>query len=99
MRDREAAGMEAVMKTTSVLTLACVIALTSASMAVAQQRGGGPGTGPVAQFCQTDIEKFCQGKVHGGGEVRDCLEANKAQLSVECVKALDTTGFGRRRAQ
>lgn len=87
------------MKPMSVCALAIVFGVVGATAAAAQQRGGGPGTGPVAQFCQTDIEKLCQGKVHGGGEVRDCLEANKAKVSAECAKALDSTGFGRRRAQ
>jgi hypothetical protein len=88
--------MEDVMKKASVLALALAFGLLGVTAAAAQ-RGGGPGTGPVAQFCQTDIEDLCQGKVHGGGEVRDCLEANKAKVSAECAKALDSTGFGRRR--
>lgn len=52
-------------------------------------------TGPVAQSCSGDIAKYCAGKAHGSGEIRNCLEENKAKLSAGCKIALDTTGGGR----
>ena len=55
-----------------------------------------PGTGPVAAACQQDAEKFCAGKEHGAGAVRDCLESNKAKVSAACAAALNSTGGGRR---
>lgn len=83
------------MKKASVVALAMVFGVMSATTVSAQRRE--PGTGPVAQFCQTDIEKLCPGTAHGAGQARDCLEANKAKVSPDCAKALDSTGFGRRR--
>jgi hypothetical protein len=50
--------------------------------------------GPVSTVCQSDIAKLCAGKVHDG-EVRACLEANYAKVSVDCKDALDNTGGGR----
>ena len=68
--------------------------LMLAPAALAQQ---GPGMGPVAAACGDDIAKLCPGKEHGrGGEVRDCMEANKAKVSAACKKALETTGWGRK---
>jgi hypothetical protein len=83
------------MKKAPVIALAVVFGLVGATAVSAQRRE--PGTGPVAQFCQTDIEKLCPGATHGAGQARDCLEANKAKVSPDCAKALDSTGFGRRR--
>ena len=53
-------------------------------------------TGPVAKQCASDIKTFCADKGHGNRQTRSCLEANRAKLSGECQKALDTTGGGRR---
>lgn len=83
------------MKKYPILALALTFGVVSATIAVAQRRE--PGTGPVAQACQTDIEKLCPGTTHGVGQARDCLEAKKAQVTPDCAKALDSTGFGRRR--
>jgi hypothetical protein len=69
-----------------------------ATAAVAQQGGGRgqPGMGPVAQRCQDDIVKFCPGKEHGSGAIRDCLEPKMKDLTAACQSALKTTGGGRR---
>lgn len=55
---------------------------------------GTPGSGPVAAQCNDDIAKFCADKSHGGGDVRACLTAKKADVSPACKTALETTGPG-----
>jgi hypothetical protein len=72
--------------------IAAVLAATSAP---AQRYE--PGTGPVAEACQQDIETSCRGKEHGRGEIRACLEGSKAKVSAACAAALDSTGTGSRR--
>lgn len=88
-----------------IAPIVAAAALAFASAALAQgpglgmgqgPRGSGPGTGPVAQHCQDDIEKLCEGLEHGGRAIRTCLEKNKSKLSSACKSALDSTGPGRR---
>lgn len=62
------------------------------SSAVAQ----GMGRGPVAGACATEINTHCAKLSHGGGQVRACLQSHRRELSPECQKALDNTGYGRR---
>ena len=76
------------MKTTKTIAIAFAISAALATASWAQQ-------GPVASACKDDIAKFCAGKEHGQGEVRACLEANKAKVAAACKTALDTTGGGR----
>lgn len=78
---------------TAVIVTALVVA--SSSLAMAQGAGKGTGEGPVGSACKAEIAKLCAGKPHGGGEVRACLEAKKAELSPACKTALDTTGPGK----
>lgn len=81
-----------------VLALSATVVFVSVSQAQpAGPRNQGPGTGPVVAACQSDIEQLCEGKEHGNGAIRACLEANHAKLSAECRNALDSTGPGRRR--
>ena len=54
-------------------------------------------TGPVMEACNDDIANYCADKVHGNGEIRDCLEENRDKVSDACKTALDTTGGGRGR--
>lgn len=54
--------------------------------------GRGPGQGPVAHLCKTEIDKFCTGVEHVRGQVRTCLETHKSELGEACTTALDTTG-------
>ncbi|MBK9082278.1 MAG: hypothetical protein IPL88_09485 [Rhizobiales bacterium] len=76
-------------------------AATLSFAASAQMRE--PGTGPVAEHCQGDIERLCANLTHGNpaggqrGAIRPCLEQNIAQVSPACRTALQTTGPGRRR--
>jgi len=70
-----------------------VAAILAASTLPAAAQGAGQG--PVATACKADIEKHCAGKPHGGGEVRACLEAKKAEVSAGCKAALDSTGPGK----
>jgi len=93
----------------SIVIAAAVVGMTG--LALAQQGQGGmgqgrgmggmgqgqPGMGPVAEKCNDDMAKFCTGKEHGSGALRDCLEANIAKVSDACKTALNTTGGGRRR--
>lgn len=72
---------------TGVLTAASIILATSA---MAQ-------SGPVATSCEQDIAKYCAGKKHGDGEVRDCLEDNIDKVTADCKTALETTGGGQGR--
>ena len=57
----------------------------------------GPGMGPVARLCMTEIAQHCAGIEHGTGLVRECLEKERSKLSEGCTVALDNTGWGRRR--
>jgi hypothetical protein len=57
----------------------------------------GPGMGPVARLCMTEIAQNCAGIEHGTGLVRECLEKDRSKLSEGCIVALDNTGWGRRR--
>ncbi len=66
-------------------------AALAATAALAQQPGRGAGQGPVMSQCKDDIAKFCAGKSHGG-DVRACLTAKAAEVSVGCKGALETTG-------
>jgi hypothetical protein len=75
------------------MALAAAAAIVFATPAGAQRYE--PGTGPVAEACQSDIEKMCADKEHGRGAIRSCLESNKAKLSTACAAALDSTGPGR----
>ncbi len=71
--------------------------IAAAALALAALAAGASaqqGQGPVATACKDDIPKLCAGKEHGQGEVRACLEANKAKVSAACKTALDTTGPG-----
>ncbi|MBS0535078.1 MAG: hypothetical protein JSR72_13555 [Proteobacteria bacterium] len=80
------------------MALGATLVFVSVSQAQpAGPRNQGPGTGPVVAACQSDIEQLCEGKEHGSGAIRVCLEANRAKLSTECKNALDSTGPGRRR--
>lgn len=82
--------------TTCALAFAATMVLVTASFAQpVGPRGQGPGTGPVAAACQTEIEQKCAGKEHGNRDIRACLEANRASLSAACKAALDSTGGGR----
>lgn len=56
------------------------------------------GKGPVATQCAADIKQYCPNEPHRAGAVRGCLEAQKAKLTAQCQKALDTTGAGRGRS-
>ena len=85
-------------KTSATLAIASCLALAAVSASLAQQPGKGPGQGPVITQCKDDIAKFCAGKSHDG-EVRACLEAKKAEVTVACKTALDTTGGGQGRKQ
>ncbi|KIZ39395.1 MULTISPECIES: hypothetical protein [Rhodopseudomonas] len=58
----------------------------------------GPGMGPVARLCMTEIADNCAGIEHGTGLVRQCLDNSRSKLSEGCRMALDNTGWGRRRA-
>jgi hypothetical protein len=40
--------------------------------------------------CKADYEKFCTGTAPGGGRIVACLSKQRAQLSDDCKKALDT---------
>jgi len=59
--------------------------------------GMGPGMGAVALQCNDDAARFCTGRAHGGGVVRDCLEKNIDKVSETCRAALKSTGRGRQR--
>lgn len=70
------------------------VALAIVAVSVTGAKAQGVGQGPVADACKAEIEKFCAGKQHGGGEVRACLMAKKAELGAPCKAALETTGPG-----
>lgn len=74
-------------QTNAMLFAAALLVLASSAFAQ---------TGPVAKQCANEIKTFCAGKGHGSRQTRSCLEANRAKVSAECQKALDTTGGGRR---
>ena len=86
------------MNSTIKLALAAAATVAALGSALAQAPGKGPGQGPVIAQCKDDITKFCAGKQHNG-DVRACLEAKKAEVTVACKTALDTTGGGQGRKQ
>lgn len=49
---------------------------------------------PVATSCKDEIAKHCADKSLKKREIRNCLEAVKAQVSPACKTALETTGKG-----
>lgn len=59
----------------------------------------GADQGPVATECKTEIEKHCANKQHVAGEVRNCLEAVKNELSKSCLAVLENTGPGKGNGQ
>lgn len=75
---------------------AAAATLATAGAGFAQGAGGGQGGGPVATACAAEITKYCGTLSHGSGEIRACLEKNKANVSAGCKTALDSTGGGRR---
>ncbi|ABD89836.1 hypothetical protein [Rhodopseudomonas palustris] len=58
----------------------------------------GPGMGPVARLCMSEIAEHCAGIEHGSGLVRRCLDSTRDKLSEGCRLALDNTGWGQRRS-
>lgn len=44
--------------------------------------------GAMANVCDPDVKKFCQGTDPGRGQIAKCLEENKAQLSSACAADL-----------
>lgn len=83
-----------------ILLISVALAVTAASALAQQSQGQGrgqPGMGPVAQNCQNDIVKLCEGKEHAQGAIRDCLEAKQKDLSPACLAAIKSTGPGRNR--
>jgi hypothetical protein len=52
----------------------------------------GPGSGPVASLCMTEIAKFCPEVEHVQGQVRRCLMQHSAELGTPCTVALENTG-------
>lgn len=84
---------------TFLLALVAASPLVLTSAAIAQQGRGQPGQGPVAANCAEDIGTYCPNTQHGDRSARNCLEQNRAKLSLSCRTALDTTGGGRGRGQ
>jgi len=81
-----------------VLLFAMIVAFASSDALAQQGQGRGqPGMGPVAQNCADDIVKLCEGKEHGQGAIRDCLEAKQKDVTPACLNALKSTGHGRNR--
>ena len=78
----------------SVLMSLATVALIAAMVPSASAQG--MGRGPVASACATEINTHCAKLSHGGGQVRACLQSHSRELSPECQKALDSTGYGRR---
>jgi hypothetical protein len=76
--------------TMALAAMMIVASVASPSLSVAQPAG----LGPVGGICSSDIQKFCRELRHGRGEIRSCLERNRARVSPACRRALDTTGGG-----
>jgi hypothetical protein len=39
-------------------------------------------------YCKADIERLCPNVPPGGGQIKECLMAQKEQMSVGCAQAL-----------
>jgi hypothetical protein len=39
-------------------------------------------------YCKADIERLCPTVEPGGGRIKECLMANKEQMTVGCAQAL-----------
>ena len=63
-------------------TGALLIAIGVTSPALAQQAGG------VRGACMNDLKTLCGSVQPGGGRIRDCIRAHRAQLSEGCKVAL-----------
>jgi hypothetical protein len=44
----------------------------------------------MARICSSDITQYCSKVVSGGGRIYDCIKKNKATLTDECRKGLET---------
>ena len=42
----------------------------------------------VAVACRADVERLCPNVTPGGGEILNCLKAQKSQVSFGCKRAL-----------
>jgi hypothetical protein len=70
-----------------------VLLAASSLPAFAGAPGGAPKMDPqeiqaLRTYCKADIERLCAGVQPGGGRIKECLMANKEQMSVGCAQAL-----------
>jgi hypothetical protein len=77
------------------MTVAAALLVAGSFAATAQTSPQTPAQGErgtqmraVAQACKPDIEKFCKDVQRGGGRIAQCLQANAADLSADCRKAM-----------
>jgi hypothetical protein len=56
--------------------------------ALAQNAEPKSGKGEVRAACSADVQKFCASIERGKGQVRNCLEGHKADLSDACKAAI-----------
>ena len=70
-----------------------VLLAASSLPAFSGAQGGAPKMDPqeiqaLRTYCKADIERLCAGVQPGGGRIKECLMANKEQMSVGCAQAL-----------
>jgi hypothetical protein len=56
--------------------------------AFAQNAEPKAGKGEMRAACSADVQKFCASTERGKGQVRNCLEGHKAELSDACKAAM-----------
>lgn len=67
--------------------------LSAALLASAEAFAMGAGIDPAEMqalktYCRADIERLCGNVEPGGGRIKECLMAQKEQMSVGCAQAL-----------
>lgn len=69
---------------TRIAILACALALSALTPALAQEI-----TAAERTACQADYEKYCKGTFPGGGRILRCLESHYDMLGDACKKVVD----------
>lgn len=62
--------------------------LISSAPALAQETKMEAEKEALQTYCKADIERLCPNVQPGGGRIKECLMAQKEQMSVGCAQAL-----------
>jgi hypothetical protein len=65
---------------------AALLAAAGLGSAAAQTMSYSQAGALIAQSCGKDIEKFCPKANLGGGDIKDCMQAQKAKINPQCLQ-------------